>query len=140
MPGMTKQASHWMAVVLAVAFGLPASAQKASDLPGPGTETIYSIAHVRPGMENQYAELSAKAWAIYRRLNLVLKKPHIAIRGVDSDGLPYFVEVFTWRSPEIPDHAPPEVRAVWQQLEGVCEKRNGRPGIDFTEVTAVQIQ
>jgi hypothetical protein len=91
-------------------------------------------------MENQYAELSSKTWAIYRRLDLVLEKPHLVVRGTDVGGLPYFVEVFTWRSPEIPDHAPPEVRALWQQLESVCEKRNGRPGIDFTEVTAVQIE
>jgi hypothetical protein len=141
MPHMTKQTLQLITVVVVAVFGgLRGSAQKTSDLPGPGTETIYSIAHVKPGMENQYAELSAKTWAIYRRLNLVLKKPHVVVRGVDADGLPYFVEVFTWRSPEIPDHAPPEVRAVWQQLESACEKRNGRPGIDFTEVTAVQIE
>ncbi len=141
MADMTKQILHLITVVVvAVIGGLRAPAQKTSDLPGPGTETIYSIAHVKPGMENQYSELSAKTWEIYRRLNLVLERPHVVVRGLDSGGLPYFVEIFTWRSPEIPDHAPPEVRAVWKQLEGVCEKRNGRPGIDFTEVTAVQTE
>jgi hypothetical protein len=62
------------------------------------------------------------------------------VRGVDSQNLPYFVEIFTWKSAEIPDHAPAEVRAVWQELENACEKRNGRPGIDFTEVTAVAVK
>jgi hypothetical protein len=140
MPGMTKRTVLLIAIAAVVAGGLLGSAQKSSVLPGPETETIYSIAHVKPGMENQYAELSARTWAIYRKLDLVLEKPHIVVRGVDADGLPYFIEIFTWRSPEIPDHAPPEVRAIWQQLESVCEKRNGRPGIDFTEVTAVQIE
>jgi hypothetical protein len=49
------------------------------------------------------------------------------------------VEVFTWKSPDIPDHAPAEVRAIWQRLEDACEPRDGRPGIDFAEVTAVQV-
>jgi hypothetical protein len=141
MPDMAKQTLHLITLLAVAAMGgLQGTAQKMANLPAPGTETIYSIAHVKPGMENQYAELSAKTWAIYRRLDLVLEKPHVVVRGVDADGLPYFVEIFTWKSPEIPDHAPPEVRAVWQQLESVCEKRNGRPGIDFTEVTAVQIE
>jgi hypothetical protein len=113
--------------------------KKESELPGPGTETIYSIAHIKRGMETQYAELSAKSWSIYRKLDLVLPAPHVVVRGVDSQNLPYFVEIFTWKSSEIPDHAPAEVRAVWQDLENACEKRNGRQGIDFTEVTAVQV-
>jgi hypothetical protein len=127
-------------VVAALVLTLSLSAQKnASGLPGPGTETIYSIAHVKRGMEAQYAELSAKTWAIYRRLDLVLPAPHVVVRGVDSQNLPYFVEIFTWKSAEIPDHAPAEVRAVWHELENACETRNGRPGIDFTEVTAVGV-
>jgi hypothetical protein len=119
---------------------MPALAQKASaNLPGPGTETMHSVAHVKRGMEGRYAELSAQAWALYRKLDLVLEKPHVVLRGVDAAGLPYFVEVFTWRSADIPDHAPPEVLAIWKQLEESCEKRDGRPGIDFSEVTAVAV-
>jgi hypothetical protein len=128
-----------LAAALAIALSLFAQ-KKANELPGPGAETIYSIAHVKRGMEMQYAELSAKSWAIYRKLDLVLPAPHIVVRGMDSQNLPYFVEIFTWRSAEIPDHAPAEVRAVWQELESACEKRNGRPGIDFTEVTAVAVK
>jgi len=126
--------------VASLALTLPLFAQKkTSELPRPGTETVYSIAHVKRGMETQYAELSAKSWAIYRRLDLVLPAPHVVVRGVDSQNLPYFVEIFTWKSAEIPDHAPAEVRAIWQELENACEKRDGRPGIDFTEVTVVGV-
>jgi hypothetical protein len=139
MVRMTKNGS--LRATAALALTLSLFAQKtASELPRPGTETIYSIAHVKNGMENRYAELSAKTWAIYRRLDLVLPAPHIVLRGVDSQNLPYFVEIFTWRNAEIPDHAPAEVRAVWRELENACEKRNGRPGIDFTEVTAIAVK
>jgi hypothetical protein len=136
---MAKNGSLLAAAALAITLSL--FAQKvANELPGPRAETIYSIAHVKRGMETRYAELSAKSWAIYRRLDLVLPAPHIVVRGVDSQDLPYFVEIFTWRSAAIPDHAPAQVRAVWQELESACEKRNGRPGIDFTEVTAVAVK
>jgi hypothetical protein len=139
MVRMTKNGS--LLATAALALTLSMFAQKtASELPRPGTETIYSIAHVKSGMETRYAELSAKTWAIYRRLDLVLPAPHIVLRGVDSQNLPYFVEIFTWRNAEIPDHAPAEVRAVWQELENACEKRNGRPGIDFSEVTAIAVK
>ena len=135
---MATKTSLMASAALALTLSLFAQ-KKAGELPAPGTETIYSIAHVKRGMETQYAELSAKTWAIYRKLDLVLPAPHVVVRAVDSQNLPYFVEIFTWKSAEIPDHAPAEVRAVWQELENTCEKRNGRPGIDFTEVTAVAV-
>lgn len=123
-----------------VTISIQGFAQKApANLPGPGTETMHTVAHVKRGMEGRYAELSAQAWALYRKLDLVLEKPHVVLHGVDAAGLPYFVEIFTWRSADIPDHAPPEVLAVWKQLEDACEKRDGRPGIDFSEVTAVAV-
>ena len=111
----------------------------AAQLPGPGTETMHSVAHVKAGHEAEYAELSAKAWSLYERLGLVLDKPHVVLRGKDEKGRTNFVEVFTWKSADIPDHAPAEVKAIWQQLEAACEVRDGRPGIDFAEVTAIQV-
>jgi hypothetical protein len=93
---------------------------------------------VKAGHEIEYTQLSEKAWALYRRLGLVLDRPHVVLRGTDEKGRSYFVEVFTWKSPDIPDHAPAEVKAIWQQLQAVCEVRDGRPGIDFSEVTAIQ--
>lgn len=126
------------AVIISICM-LTIGAAAAQQLPGPGTETMHSIAHVKPGHEAEYTKLSAEAWAIYKRLGLVLDKPHVVLRGADEKGRPYFVEIFTWKSSEIPDHAPDEVKAIWQQLEAACERRDGRPGIDFAEVTAVAL-
>lgn len=111
----------------------------AFQLPGPGTETIHSVAHVKPGREADYVKYSDEAWAFYKRMGFVLDRPHVVLRGKDEKGRPYFVEVFTWKSPEIPDHAPPAMRAIWNKLEEVCEPRDGRPGIDFAEVTPLEI-
>jgi hypothetical protein len=111
----------------------------AAQLPGPGTETMHSVAHVKAGHETEYAQLSEKAWALYKRLGLILDRPHVVLRGTDEKGRTYFVEVFTWKNADIPDHAPPEVKAIWQQLEAACEVRDGRPGIDFAEVKAIRL-
>lgn len=65
-------------------------------------------------------------------MDLVVPKPHIVLKGIDESGKSYFVEIFTWRNAGIPDNAPKEVREIWEQLESMCEKRGGRPGIDFS--------
>jgi hypothetical protein len=130
--------------ILAIGLILPAAhsqAERPNALPGPDTETIYCVSHVIPGKEAAYALLRAKAWAIYRRLGLVLPKPHLAARGTDEYGKTYFVEIFTWRDSSIPDHAPAEVRAIWRELEGACEARAGRPGMDFSDggITVLEV-
>jgi hypothetical protein len=122
--------------ILAIGLSLSVAqshAEGPSVLLGPDAETIYCISHVIPGKEAAYVLLRAKAWTIYRRLGLVLPKPHLAARGTDESGKIYFVEIFTWKDSSIPDHAPAEVRAIWKELEGACEPRAGRPGMDFPD-------
>jgi hypothetical protein len=107
-----------------LAFGLgpyPVVSQevKLGSIPASSPETIYCVSHVRRGHEAAYASLLAKAWAVYRRLDLVLPKPHLVVRGADDSG--------------IPDNAPKEVRDVWKEMETTCEPRDGRPGMDISE-------
>ena len=128
-----------MSLKLLLIFSSLLAISVTAQLPGPKTETIHSVAHVKPGHEAEYARLSAEAWALYTRMGLVLDHPHIVLQGADPKGRPYFVEIFTWKSPDIPDHAPPDVKAIWQQLEQACEPRDGRPGIDFDAVTPLDL-
>jgi hypothetical protein len=132
---MTPKTARNLLSLLCLLPALPLAAQ----LPGPETETVHTIAHIKAGHEAEYARLSAQTWSTYTRLGLVLPHPHIVLRGSDEKGRPYFIEVFTWKSPDIPDHAPPQVRALWNQLEQQCEPRDGRPGIDFETVTVVDV-
>lgn len=125
--------------LLLIFCSLLAVSAAAAQLPGRGTETIHSVAHVKPGHESEYERLTAQTWALYIHMGLVLDHPHVVLRGADEQGRPYFVEVFTWKSPDIPDHAPPEVKAMWKQLEQACEPRDGRPGIDFDAVTPLDL-
>lgn len=110
-----------------------AFAQQPAPNSQPEPETVYSVSHVKAGKEAAFDKARTEAWAIYQRLGLVLPKPHLVARGTDEAGKTYFVEIFTWKDAAIPDHAPPEVRAIWKQLEAACEPRGGRPGIDFSD-------
>jgi hypothetical protein len=110
------------------------SQQTASNpLPGPDTETVYSVYHVIAGKEAAFEKVRTETWALYLRLGLVLPKPHVVVLGTDDAGKPYYVEIFTWKNASIPDHAPPEVHEIWKRLQGLCEPRGGRPGIDYSD-------
>ncbi len=124
-------------VVAAVgADAIRANAQeKAPSLPGPETETVLSTYHVRAGQEQAFLAAANRTWEIYRRLDVVLPRPHTLVRKVDEGGHTIFVELFTWRSADTPDKAPAEIKAAWKDLEALCKRPDGQSGIEFEEVT-----
>jgi len=105
--------------------------------PAKPTETVLVTHRVRAGQDAEYAKLLARQWTTLRRLDLVLPKPHVILRGTDESGKTIFVEVLTWRDADAPDNAPAEVQAIWNELEARAEKRLGHPGIDFPEFEIV---
>ena len=125
-----------------LAFGAYALAAQSPQpgAPAGGTETVISTFRVRAGKEAEFARVHAQAWPAYRRLGLVAEKPHLVLRGVDEAGKTYFVEIFTWKDHDAPDHASPEIRAIWAQLEALCEPRLGHRGIEFPEVQIVRAE
>jgi hypothetical protein len=100
------------------------------------TETIVSIARPKAGKESELLAAVRETRAVYERLQAVTG-PYTLYRGSDEAGGAYFIEIFTWRSGDIPDNAPPEIRAMWAKLQSLVEKRNGRPGIEFYAVEPV---
>ena len=101
------------------------------------TETVYTTFHVIPGKEAEFWKVLEKAWPTYYRLGMVLEHPHLILQGVDDSGRPYFIEILTWKDHETPDHAPPEVQAIWEQMTALCERRDGHRRIEFYEVKIV---
>ncbi len=96
-------------------------------------ETVMVTYHVRLGREAALARVLARHWAAARRLNLVRGAPHIIVQSAGS-GVPYIVEIFTWRDGSIPDSAPEEIKGLWIEMGRLVEARDGRPGIDFQQV------
>ena len=51
-------------------------------------------------------------WSTLSKMNLVTGA-HQLYRAESEGGKVMFVEIFTWREREIPDHIPAEVRKIW---------------------------
>jgi hypothetical protein len=128
-----------VAVVSCFAAILASAEEKAPALPGPETETILSTYRVRPGQEQAFLAAVTRTWAIYRRLDAVLPRPHILVRRADDAGHTIYNELFTWRSGDIPDNAPAEIKAAWKELEALCKKPDGHSGIEGEEVTVAAV-
>jgi hypothetical protein len=68
----------------------------------------------------------------------VLEAPHIVAKSVDEQGRADYREIFTWRSADIPDHAPKEIKGAWAKLQALCEPRGGDAGIAFVELDIIR--
>ena len=100
-------------------------------------ETVLVTYHVEAGKEAEFETALSGAWVIYRREHLVFAKPHFVVRDTEDGGKTRFVEVFTWKSHAIPEHAPKAVKTVWQQEQSLCGARNGHGGIEIGEVQII---
>jgi hypothetical protein len=100
-----------------------------------GSETVLITYHVKSGKEAEFQALLSHAWEIYRSEQMVFYRPHTVVRTVEDGDKTRFVEVFTWV--KTPDHAPDNVKAIWQQEHSLCEARNGRPEIEGGQVQLI---
>jgi hypothetical protein len=48
-----------------------------------------------------------------------------------------FVEIMTWRDASVPDAAPPEIQAIWRDMNRLVEPRGGRPGLTIEAMSVV---
>lgn len=120
----------WTAALLASATPLRLHAAE--------PETVMVTLHAKAGAEDELARALARHWETVARLKLVLDTPHVTLRGTEVDDKTYFVEIFTWRDADTPDHAPKEILALWAELNRLVERRNGQPGLHFVAVSTVE--
>jgi G:T-mismatch repair DNA endonuclease (very short patch repair protein) len=114
-------------------------AQEKSDNPlKDDPETVLVTFHAKAGKEDELAKVLTKAGLAYRKLEMLLPLPRLVVRGADGADRAFFVEVMTWKDHNTPDHAPEEVKKIWSEMQALCEKRDGRPGIDIQEVHLIQ--
>jgi len=118
-------------VLLAGAAGIgPARAHAQPDRP----ETVMITLHAKPGADSDLARAIASHWTTARRLNLVVDAPHLTLRSPNGKE---FVEILTWRDENIPDDAPPEIRAIWDEMNRLVEPRGGAQGLTISRMTVV---
>ena len=104
---------------------------------GPDPETVLVTYHVKAGNEAEFEQVLWQTWKIYQGMHLVTAQPHTVIRTKDDNGKPRYVEIFTWVSHAVPDHAPLPVISAWDRLTALCETRDGHPGLEGGEVQNV---
>jgi hypothetical protein len=87
---------------------------------------------VKPGKETAFRRLLARHWPTLKRLGLVTATPRLMLRGLGKDRRSDFVELFAWKPGAFQiAHTMPEVLAIWEPMEKLCESRNGRPAMEF---------
>ena len=127
--------THFLFALAAVSLTACSTTNRAThDSAGPDPETVLVTYRVQSGHETEFQTLLSRAWEIYRTEHLVRAEPHIILRDTEDGGKTRYVEIFTWVSHAVPEHAPASVQTIWQQEHSLCEARGGHRGIEGGEV------
>ena len=102
-------------------------------------EIVICTYRVRAGKESDFQKLLAAHWPCLRELDAVTDEPSVAYRGTDREGRPFFVEIFRWKNAAAFEraHSHPDVLAIWEPMDALCESRDGQPSMEFPHVEQV---
>jgi len=103
-------------------------------------ETVHVTYHVQDGKLEEFLAVLRQHYPACRKLGLVLAEPHVILSGKESGGKPIVIEVLTWKDGDAPDSVPehvPEVKKIWDGLNRLVEKREGKPAIEIDEMDLV---
>jgi len=104
-------------------------------------ETVICHYRVAPGNEARFEALLADHWPTLRRLGLVTDTPPQHFRGQEQDnGQPIYFEIFDWQDGAVERaHEHPEVLAIWEPMDTLCESRGGKPNMEFPHVSVFRV-
>jgi len=105
--------------------------------PKSSPETVLVTYQVKPGKERELEDVLSRTWEIYRKEGLVFSQPHVIVRTGEEDSRTRLIEIFSWVNRDAPDHAPPSVKSVWDEMQSLCEPRDAKKGIEGGEVKLV---
>jgi hypothetical protein len=103
-------------------------------------ETVHVTYHVQSGKLDEFLAVLREHFPTGRKLGIVLAEPHLVLVGKEDGGRPVVIEIFTWRDADDPDNVAtkyPSVRAIWDRMNALVEKRGGKSAIDIDEVEIV---
>jgi hypothetical protein len=103
-------------------------------------ETVHVTYHVQSGKLDEFLAVLRQHYPAGRKLGIVLAEPHLILAGKEDGGHPVVIEILTWRDADAPDNVTrkyPTVRAIWDRLNALVEKRDGKPAIDINEMEIV---
>jgi hypothetical protein len=101
------------------------------------------ICHYRvaPGNEEKFEALLARHWPTLSALGLVSEEPSQQFKGFEQDnGQPIYFEMFDWlEGASDRAHEHPEVMAIWEPMDQLCEARGGKPNMEFPHVEPLSL-
>jgi hypothetical protein len=99
-------------------------------------ETVICHYRVASGNEQRFETLLDTHWPTLARLGLVTATPPQHFRGHEQDNRqPIYFEIFEWRDGAAERaHEHPEVMAIWEPMDQLCEARGGKPNMEFPHV------
>ena len=100
------------------------------------SETVICHYRVSPGNEKAFEALLDNHWPTLQRLGLVTDEPPQHFKGLEQDnGQPIYSEIFEWLAGASERaHEHPEVMAIWEPMDTLCETRGGKPNMEFPHV------
>ena len=100
-------------------------------------ETVICHYRVKPGNEAQFETLLDEHWPTLQRLGLVTEQAPQHFKGAEQDnGQPIYFEIFEWLDGAADRaHEHPEVTAIWEPMDRLCESRGGKPKMEFPHVS-----
>jgi len=104
------------------------------------SKVVVCTYRVKPGRERDFIGLLKRHWPTLKKLGLVDEQPRMALQGRDTEQTSCFVEIFAWkdRGFEVA-HKHPEVLALWEPMEQMCEARGGHPATEFPHYDVLQL-
>ena len=98
--------------------------------------TVICHYRVAAGNEERFEALLNDHWPTLSRLGLVTDDPPQQFKGVEQDnGQPVYYEIFSWHDGAVDRaHEHPEVMAIWEPMDQLCEARGGKPNMEFPHV------
>jgi hypothetical protein len=105
------------------------------------SETVICLYRVKAGNEAKFQRLLARHWPALRALRLVTRRKPRHFRGAEDGGGPLFVEIFDWVDGAAAEvaHTHPEVVAIWEPMDRLCEARGGKPNMEFPHVRPLAV-
>jgi len=103
-------------------------------------EVVVCTYRVKAGREKDFLALLKRHWPTLNKLGVVVDQPRMILQRRDSAEAPCFVEIFAWkdRGFEIA-HQHPEVLALWEPMEAMCEERGGQPATEFPHYSLLEL-
>ena len=105
------------------------------------SETVICHYRVMPGKEEDFLALLERHWPTLQGLDVVTDEPAEIYRWNDGEEKrPFFLEIFHWKNAAAfgRAHEHPDVLAIWEPMETLCEPRDGRPSMEFPHVERVR--